>query len=75
MWDNSSGHKGLGACMCTLMLIRDNRVEVRGKGVVQGGRSPCSLTGVVDPLGQARVTPSLLEMGGGERKKGTVGAE
>lgn len=39
--------------MCTLVLIKDNRVEGRGKwrGGVQGGRSPCSLTGVVKPPG------------------------
>lgn len=32
MWDNSLGEKGQGDCMCTLVLIRDNRVEGRGKG-------------------------------------------
>lgn len=47
MWDNSLGEKGQADCMCTLVLIRDNRVE----GGVQGGRSPCSLTGVVKPPG------------------------
>lgn len=31
MWDNSSGHKGQGVCMCMLMLIRDNRVDGRGR--------------------------------------------
>lgn len=31
MWDNSLGEKGQGDCMCTLVLIRDNRVEGRGK--------------------------------------------
>lgn len=46
--------------MCMLVLIRDNRVEGRGKG--QGGRSPCSLTGVVT------VTLTLLPYPGGREK-------
>lgn len=32
MWDNSSSHKGQGDCICTLVVIRLNRVE--GRGVV-----------------------------------------
>lgn len=27
MWDNSPGHRGQGDCICTLVVIRDNRVE------------------------------------------------
>lgn len=42
MWDNSLGEKGQGDCMCTLVLIRDNRVEGRGKR--EGGGSGWEVT-------------------------------
>lgn len=48
MWNNSLGEKGQGDCMCTLVLIRDNRVEGRG-GFRVGGH--LALTGVVEPPG------------------------
>lgn len=60
MWDNSSGHKGQGDCICTLVVITVNRVEGRGWEV----------TLHFDPLGQPGITTSLLVTGGGERNGG-----